>query len=87
MHSGIYKDCIKKQKELENEESDGGNNAENELDGDNAVKDFKELDAANLDKNNKPTRKRKRKQIKVHICVQFLTAHIIFGPTYRLTVT
>ena len=47
MHSGMYKDCIYNQKQLEREESDG-DNAENELDGENAEKDLngeKELDA------------------------------------------
>ena len=69
----MYKDCIYKQKQLEREELDG----ENESNGE------KELDAEKLDKQ--PTRK--RKQIKVYMyAVQFLTGHIIFGPTYRLTI-
>ena len=72
MHSGMYRDCIDKQKQLEREESNG-DNAENELDGENAEKE----EAEKLDKN-KPTRKRKRKQMKVYICVQFLTGHTLF---------
>ena len=72
----MYKDCINKQKELEREESDG-DNAEEELN------EEKIIDAEKSD-NNKPIRKRKRKQIKVHI-YNFDNTYvciIMFGPTY-----
>ena len=53
-YSGMYKDCINRQKQLEREESDGENAEE-------------KLNVEKSDKNNS-ARKRKWKQIKVYVC-------------------
>ena len=69
---GVYKDCVHKQNQLEKKESDEDNaeklDEEKDLNGEHDEKDLnreKDLNGEKLDKN-KPTRKRKRKQIKVY---------------------
>ena len=59
----MYKDCINKQKQLEREKSDK-ENIEEPLIEEKIIDAERDVEKSD---NNKPTKKRKRKQIKVRI--------------------